>query len=140
MSSTIIPAGYKPALSLYDTQRAIGTIKQVFAETLCATLNLRRVSAPLFVETGSGLNDDLNGVEDAVERRISSQINTYQDYGPEQIKGRMSLFETDMVSHERIYQYVRHTVTSDNGKEFANHKAIAEALGVDFHFANPYHS
>ena len=33
-----------------------------------------------------------------------------------------------------------HTITSDNGKEFANHKAIAEALGVDFYFAHPYHS
>ena len=70
MSSTIIPAGYKPALSLYDTQRAIGTIKQVFAETLCETLNLRRVSAPLFVEAESGLNDDLNGVE----RKVSFDI------------------------------------------------------------------
>ena len=70
MSHTIIPAGYKPALSLYDTQRAIGTIKQVFAETLCATLNLRRVSAPLFVEADSGLNDDLNGVE----RKVSFDI------------------------------------------------------------------
>ena len=33
-----------------------------------------------------------------------------------------------------------HTITSDNGKEFANHKAIAEALGIDFYFAHPYHS
>ena len=63
MSQVIIPAGYKPALSLYDTQRAIGTIKRLFADTLCASLNLHRVSAPLFVEAGSGLNDDLNGVE-----------------------------------------------------------------------------
>ena len=33
-----------------------------------------------------------------------------------------------------------HTITSDNGKEFANHKAIAEALGIDYYFAHPYHS
>src|SRR5699024_4433103 len=63
MSKIILPAGYTPALNLYDTQRAIGTVKRLFADTLCATRNLRRVSAPLFVEAASGLNDDLNGVE-----------------------------------------------------------------------------
>ena len=70
MSNIILPAGYKPALNLYDTQRAIGTIKRLFADTLCATLNLRRVSAPLFVEAATGLNDDLNGVE----RKVSFEI------------------------------------------------------------------
>ena len=50
MSKTIIPANYTPALNLYDTQRAIGTVKRLFADTLCATLNLYRVSAPLFLE------------------------------------------------------------------------------------------
>ena len=63
MSKIIIPANYTPALNLYDTQRAIGTVKRLFADTLCATLNLYRVSAPLFVEASTGLNDDLNGVE-----------------------------------------------------------------------------
>lgn len=63
MSKTIIPAGYTPALGLYDTQKAIGTIKRLFADTLCSALNLHRVSAPLFVEGSTGLNDDLNGVE-----------------------------------------------------------------------------
>ena len=63
MSKIIIPANYTPALNLYDTQRAIGTVKRLFADTLCATLNLYRVSAPLFLEASTGLNDDLNGVE-----------------------------------------------------------------------------
>ena len=63
MSKTIIPQNYTPALNLYDTQRAIGTVKRLFADTLCATLNLYRVSAPLFLEASTGLNDDLNGVE-----------------------------------------------------------------------------
>ena len=58
MSKTIIPANYTPALNLYDTQRAIGTVKRLFADTLCATLNLYRVSAPLFLEASTGLNDD----------------------------------------------------------------------------------
>ncbi len=63
MSKVIIPEGYKPLLSLYDTQKAIGLNKRLFADMLCGALNLRRVSAPLFVDAASGLNDDLNGVE-----------------------------------------------------------------------------
>ena len=79
MSKTIIPANYTPALNLYDTQRAIGTVKRLFADTLCATLNLYRVSAPLFLEASTGLNDDLNGVErkvtfDIKESGIEAQV------------------------------------------------------------------
>ena len=69
MSKIIIPENYTPALNLYDTQRAIGTVKRLFADTLCATLNLYRVSAPLFLEASTGLNDDLNGVERKVTFR-----------------------------------------------------------------------
>ena len=72
MSKTIIPANYTPALNLYDTQRAIGTVKRLFADTLCATLNLYRVSAPLFLEASTGLNDDLNGVERPVAFDVPS--------------------------------------------------------------------
>lgn len=63
MSKVIIPEAYTPALNLYDTQRAIGTVKRLFADTLCEALDLHRVSAPLFLEASTGLNDDLNGVE-----------------------------------------------------------------------------
>ena len=63
MSHTIIPEGYRPLLSMYDTQKAIGTIKRQFADTLAAPLQLHRVSAPLFLEASTGLNDDLNGYE-----------------------------------------------------------------------------
>ena len=66
MSKTIIPANYTPALNLYDTQKAIGLLKRLFEDTLGGALHLRRVSAPLFVEAATGLNDDLNGVERAV--------------------------------------------------------------------------
>ena len=48
---------------LYDTQKAIGLLKRIFEDSLCGALHLRRVSAPLFVEASTGLNDDLNGVE-----------------------------------------------------------------------------
>ncbi len=60
---TIIPQGYRSALGLYETQKAIGLIKNVFQIKLCAALHLKRVTAPLFVDPATGLNDDLNGVE-----------------------------------------------------------------------------
>ena len=58
-----IPEGYRTALSVYDTQRCIEFIKSRFQNNLKAALNLKRVSAPLFVRADTGLNDDLNGVE-----------------------------------------------------------------------------
>lgn len=60
---TIVPKHYKAALRLYETQKAIGLIKNVFQVKLCAALHLKRVTAPLFVDPATGLNDDLNGVE-----------------------------------------------------------------------------
>ncbi|MBR0464745.1 MAG: aspartate--ammonia ligase [Clostridia bacterium] len=57
------PKGYKPSLNLYETQAAIGILKRTFEDTLSNALNLKRVSAPLFVDPATGLNDDLNGVE-----------------------------------------------------------------------------
>ena len=58
-----IPEGYKTALDVYDTQRCIEFIKSRFQANLRSALNLKRVSAPLFVRADTGLNDDLNGVE-----------------------------------------------------------------------------
>ena len=66
MSKFMIPKDYEPKLGLYETQTAIEVIKQAFVENLTRALNLRRVTAPLFVETMTGLNDNLNGVERAV--------------------------------------------------------------------------
>jgi aspartate--ammonia ligase len=66
MSKSYIPAGYHPTLDAYDTQRAIAYIKQTFQDEFSSALNLKRVSAPLFVTEESGLNDNLNGYERAV--------------------------------------------------------------------------
>ena len=63
MSKVFIPEGYKPPLPNYELQRAIAFIKESFQVNLSNALNLRRVSAPLFVADDSGLNDNLNGVE-----------------------------------------------------------------------------
>ncbi len=63
MNKIYIPENYVPTLDAYDTQRAIAYIKATFQEEFSAALNLKRVSAPLFVTEDSGLNDNLNGYE-----------------------------------------------------------------------------
>ena len=63
MSKVYIPQDYHTPLSVYEMQRAIEFIKSNFQVNLSNALNLRRVSAPLFVDENSGLNDNLNGVE-----------------------------------------------------------------------------
>ena len=70
MSKVYIPKGYKSILNMYDTQTAIGLLKRIFEEKLCLALNLKRVSAPLFVDPKMGINDDLNGVERPVKFEI----------------------------------------------------------------------
>ena len=63
MNKIYIPENYKPVLDAYDTQRAIAYIKETFQQEFSKALNLKRVSAPLFVTESSGLNDNLNGYE-----------------------------------------------------------------------------
>ena len=66
MNKVILPAGYKAALNGYELQRAIALTKEIFQGEFVETLHLQRVSAPLFVGSASGLNDDLSGKERAV--------------------------------------------------------------------------
>lgn len=61
------PDGYKSKLNIIDTQLGIKLVKDTFERKLAKTLNLIRVSAPLFVDSKSGLNDNLNGIERPVE-------------------------------------------------------------------------
>ena len=63
MNKIYIPEHYAPVLDAYDTQRAIAYIKATFQDEFSSALNLKRVSAPLFVTENSGLNDNLNGYE-----------------------------------------------------------------------------
>lgn len=78
MNHVWIPEGYRSCLGLYDTQKAIGLIKNLFQQKLCLALHLKRVTAPLFVEPSSGLNDDLNGVERPVAFDIPAVHSTAQ--------------------------------------------------------------
>ena len=66
MSKLIKPQGYKAVLDLKQTEQGIKLIKDFFQCNLSTELRLRRVTAPLFVLKGLGINDDLNGVERAV--------------------------------------------------------------------------
>ena len=66
MDRIYIPKDYRPVLDAYDTQRAIAYIKRTFQQEFSEALNLKRVSAPLFVTEESGLNDNLSGKERAV--------------------------------------------------------------------------
>jgi len=75
MENLIIPQDYHSELNLHDTQIAIKTVKDFFQNLLAERLNLLRVSAPLFVEPSSGLNDNLNGVE----RPVSFGIKELDD-------------------------------------------------------------
>ena len=73
MSQIVIPEGYCPLLNLKETQIAIKQVKDFFQRELAAELNLKRVSAPLFVSPESGLNDNLNGVERPVSFGVKEQ-------------------------------------------------------------------
>jgi len=75
---THIPEGYKSVLSIYDTQKAIEIVKRLFADNLSGKLNLLRVSAPLYVESTTGLNDNLSGVERPVSFDIPAANSTAQ--------------------------------------------------------------
>lgn len=66
MSKLIKPNGYKALLDVVQTEQGIKLIKEFFQQNLSTELRLRRVTAPLFVLKGLGINDDLNGVERAV--------------------------------------------------------------------------
>ncbi len=103
MSHTVIPAGYQPKLSLYETQAAISLIKRKFQDGLALALNLKRVSAPLFVEPATGLNDDLNGVERPVSFDIPAAGMDAQVVQSLAKWKRMALYRYDFHPGKGIY-------------------------------------
>ena len=76
MGEIIIPQGYVSALNLHDTQVAIKTVKDFFQQELTKRLNLLRVTAPLFVNPETGMNDNLNGVERPVSFELKDMDHT----------------------------------------------------------------
>ena len=103
MSHTVIPNSYTPKLSLYETQAAISLIKRKFQDGLALALNLKRVSAPLFVEPGTGINDDLNGVERPVSFDIPAAHMQAQVVQSLAKWKRMALYRYDFHPGKGIY-------------------------------------
>ena len=91
---TYIPEGYAPILDLYQTQTAIGDLKQSFQRELATALNLKRATAPLFVDPASGLNDNLNGVERPVSFEVVQSLAKWK---------RMALMRYGFAPGEGIY-------------------------------------
>lgn len=71
-----IPQGYRSRLDVRKTEKAIPEVKKFFQDALSDALNLERVSAPLFVKAGTGINDDLNGVERKVTFKVKDDNGT----------------------------------------------------------------
>ncbi len=80
--SLILPKDYHPTLTVRDTEAAIVFIRESFQAILADKLNLQRMSAPMFVEKKTGLNDNLNGIErpvafDMKQCRKTTQLKSY---------------------------------------------------------------
>jgi aspartate--ammonia ligase len=75
MARIIYPTNYEPLLGFKQTEKAIKQIKDFFQSNLSSELKLQRVTAPLFVLKGTGINDDLNGVEHKVFFNIMDMEN-----------------------------------------------------------------
>ena len=117
MSKTYIPEGYHSELTLYETQNAIGVIHHAFEEHLGQTLNLKRVSAPLFVDPHTGLNDNLSGVERPVSFEIPATGTTAEVVHSLAKWKRMALYRYDFRPGKGLYtnmNAIRRDETLDN--------------------------
>ena len=99
-----IPEKYEPKLSVRETQRAIRFIRETFQDEFGKEMNLSRVSAPMFVDHSTGLNDDLNGTESPVSFTMQDLPNHKIEIVHSLAKWkRMTLSRNDFDLHEGIY-------------------------------------
>ncbi len=103
MNKVIIPDGYQPVLSSYDLQRAIALTKDIFQAKFTQNLHLMRVSAPLFVASTSGLNDDLTGKERAVAFDVPAIGDNAQVVHSLAKWKRLALKKYGFACHEGLY-------------------------------------
>src|SRR5690625_2335369 len=104
MSELIIPEKYKSDENLYKTQLLIKEIKDFFQINLSNNLNLKRVSAPLFVENSTGLNDNLSGVEEPVNFTLPEAKNASCEIVHSLAKWkRFALKEYNFSKYEGLY-------------------------------------
>jgi len=99
-----IPKNYRSVLDIYQTEQAIKLVKDFFQMNLASELRLRRITAPLFVKKGQGINDDLNGIE----RPVSFPIKEMDDAQAEIVQSlakwkRMALADLKMPAGYGIY-------------------------------------
>ena len=117
MSQTIKPVWYPKTLNIYETQTAIGKTKRIFQDKLAEVLNLKRVTAPLFVESRMGLNDNLNGVERAVTFDIPETQGMAEIVHSLAKWKRLALYQYGFSCGEGIYtdmNAIRRDETMDN--------------------------
>ncbi|MTI66025.1 MAG: aspartate--ammonia ligase [Firmicutes bacterium] len=113
----IIPKEYKPKLNLRETEVAIKKVKDYFEDTLSERLNLTRVSAPLFVKGESGLNDNLNGVEQPVSFEVEEDKSRAEIVHSLAKWKRMALYRYGFNPKEGLYadmNAIRTSETLDN--------------------------
>ena len=103
MNKVILPQGYTPVLGSYDLQRAIALTKEIFQQEFTENLQLKRVSAPLFVRAASGLNDDLSGKERAVSFDIPAIGADAQVVHSLAKWKRLALKKYGFATHEGLY-------------------------------------
>ncbi|MBL4936502.1 aspartate--ammonia ligase [Clostridium sp. YIM B02515] len=102
--STVVPTEYKSSLNLIETEIAIKSVKDYFEKRLAEMINLTRVSAPVFVKSGKGINDNLNGVE----RIVSFDAKEIEDNTLEVVQSlakwkRMALYRYGFREGEGLY-------------------------------------
>ena len=103
MNKVILPKGYAPVLNSYDLQRAIALTKDIFQAEFTQNLQLKRVSAPLFVKASSGLNDDLSGKERAVSFDVPAIGDDAQVVHSLAKWKRLALKKYGFALHEGLY-------------------------------------
>jgi aspartate--ammonia ligase len=115
---TKYPENYKPVLGLEQTEKAIKLVKDMFELHLSTELHLRRVTAPLFVLRGTGVNDDLNGIEKPVSFQIKDMNSATAEVVQSLAKWkRMMLADYKISSNSGIYtdmNAIRPDETLDN--------------------------
>ena len=100
----VIPQNYRSILTLKETERAIKMVKDFFESNLAAELKLRRVTAPLFVQRGTGINDDLNGTERPVSFEVKDMEGTVAEIVHSLAKWkRMMLADYEIANSYGIY-------------------------------------
>ena len=114
----VIPENYRSILDITETEKAIKLIKDFFQNNLAETLNLKRVTAPLFVKAGTGINDDLTGVELPISFNIKNMPDTKAEIVQSLAKWkRLTLAYLKIMEGEGIYtdmNAIRPDETLDN--------------------------